>query len=60
MTSIRRGAFAVEVHTVTAPDQTRRILLQLPDGFILLRADDAAQVAAMLLDASDQLTREEP
>jgi hypothetical protein len=50
--------FPIEVRTVASPDGLRRVLLQLPDGFVLLNAEDADVLAVMLQEASEELLRE--
>jgi hypothetical protein len=47
-----RGRFKVEVDPTVAPDGQEMVLLQLPDGHILMTAEDARRVAAMLEDAA--------
>lgn len=45
---------AVEVRIAADPDGNPAILLQLPDGFVLIRhAEHAREVAAALSEAAD-------
>lgn len=60
MSGIRRGRIRVEVRIVDDPTGEPAILLQLPDGFVLLkRADEALGLGALLIDAAYELRREE-
>lgn len=52
----REGWMDVEVHIVPDPTGRPAILLQLPDGFVLIkRAEHARAVAHALLEAADDL-----
>lgn len=50
-----RGPHAVEVRIATAPDGTSMVLLQIPDGYMLLSAGDARRVGASLVAAAAEL-----
>jgi hypothetical protein len=43
----------IVVRWTVDPEGVDRILLQLPDGFVLLTAPDARRVASLLLDTAD-------
>ena len=59
MTITRHGAMGVDVRIATTPDGAPAILLQLPDGFVLLpRPNDARAIAAALTAAADTLDPE--
>lgn len=49
------GPMAVVVRVAWAPDRRARVLLQLPDGYILIPAPDARRLAATLLDVADEV-----
>lgn len=50
------GRFDVVVGVVSAPDGTRGVLLQLPDGWVIgTNPAEIRQTAAALLDAADTL-----
>ena len=46
----RRGDFEVEVRPAIAPDGRTMVLLQLPDGHILMNPEDATKVALLIID----------
>lgn len=43
-----QGRFPIEVSATTAPDGRTMVLLQLPDGHVLMTPNDARKVAALL------------
>lgn len=55
MSSPRRGLTVVEVRLAKDPEGEVRVLLQLPDSFVLLWADDARAVALAMLAACDEV-----
>lgn len=57
--SARPGSpVAIGVRPVESPDKVRRVLLQLPDGFVLLSPVAAREVADMLAAAATELEHE--
>jgi hypothetical protein len=48
-------AIAVTVRVVPSPDGRARVLLQLPDGFVLLTAGPARDIAGRLIVCADEL-----
>lgn len=57
----REGWMNVEVHIVADPTGQPAILLQLPDGFVLIkRPEHAREVAHALLEAADDLGKVRP
>lgn len=48
----RRRLVPIEVRSTTAPDGRPAVLLQLPDGFVLLNLEDASEVAQRLVEAA--------
>ena len=44
-----RGPVDVQVRAATAPDGARNVLLQLPDGYVLMSPVDATRIAHLLL-----------
>ncbi len=55
--TLRSGPVSVEVRVAVGPDGSRRVLLQLPDGYLLTRPDDARTLAGMLEDAAAEADR---
>ena len=56
MTVTRTGAMGVEVRITQTSDGTPAVLLQLPDGFVVMpRANDARAIAKALTAAADTL-----
>lgn len=56
----RKGWMAVEVRITADPTGRPAILLQLPDGFVLIKhAEHAREVAQALLAAADDLSHAE-
>lgn len=55
--SARHGPLEVRSGAVLDPNGERRVLLQLPDGFVLLWPDDARSVADLLRAAADEVER---
>jgi len=51
---------AVECRVAWAPDATARVLLQLPDAYVLMYPADARRVAAMLLAVADAVDEIQP
>lgn len=56
---MNRRAVPIEVRPAKAPDGEQMVLLQLPDGFTLMTSHDARRVAAMLLNAADEVDEDE-
>lgn len=54
----RRAWHRVETDVVTSPDGRRMVLIQLPDGHLLLTASDARFFAAMVAATADDLDAE--
>lgn len=52
---LSRGRFAVVVQPVEAPDGSARVLLQLPDGMMLLLPKDARALAALLTTVAEEV-----
>ena len=50
-----RGTFPVEVRAATAPDGSAMVLLQIPDGYLLMTATGARLVAELLDAAADEV-----
>lgn len=44
----------VECGVVPHPSGTPGVLLQLPDGFVVMRPEDARRVAAMLTETAEE------
>jgi hypothetical protein len=44
---------AVEVRPAVAPDGRTLVLVQLPNGFVLLTPDDARRLAALIVVVAD-------
>jgi hypothetical protein len=53
--SAQSRELAVRVAVVKDPALKLGVLLQLPDGYVVLSLSDATRVAAALLDAGDEL-----
>ena len=58
MTGWRHGVHEVTVRRAVAPDRSVRVLLQLPDGYLLMRTDDARTVADALTEVADHVDAE--
>jgi hypothetical protein len=54
----QRGQIPVSVGIATAPDGSRMVLLQLPDGHVLMGPRDAISVAHMLAVAAVEVMEE--
>ena len=50
-----RGTFPVEVRAATAPDGSAMVLLQIPDGYLLMTGTGARLVAELLDAAADEV-----
>lgn len=50
-----RQPIPVVIRPATAPDGTQNVLLQLPDGFVLMGTADARQLAKRLLSVADEV-----
>jgi hypothetical protein len=50
-----RGRFPIEVSATTAPDGRTMVLLQLPDGHVLMTSDDARKIAALLTLTAEEV-----
>ncbi len=53
-----RGPVPVEVRVATAPDGEINVLLQLPDGYVLMHPDAAEIVAANIVDMAAEAVRQ--
>lgn len=51
----KRRPIRVEVSAVADPDGNRGVLLQFPDGWMVLTPDNARTVADMLHDVADEV-----
>lgn len=51
----RRGVHAVVVRRVVDSAGSTRVLLQLPDGFMLVWPADARLIAGMLVEVADEI-----
>ena len=51
----RHGPTSIEVRATIAPDGTRRVLLQLEDGYVLLLPVDAAELARILHVVAEEI-----
>jgi hypothetical protein len=51
----RRGIHAVLVTRAAGPDGSARVLIQLPDGYILVQPADARTIAAMLVEVAGEI-----
>lgn len=51
----RRGWVRVETDVVTSPDGRRMVLIQLPDGHVLVTAEDARTIAGMIESTAYEL-----
>jgi hypothetical protein len=47
-----RRLVPVEVRPVTAPDGRPGVLVQLPDGFVVVNPEDAVELAMRMVDAA--------
>lgn len=47
--------YEVTIRPATAPDGGRGVLLQLPDGYVLVGPGDAEELAARLVQAAAQV-----
>ena len=45
----------MRVMPAVSPDGAARVLLQLPDGYILLLPADARTISAMLVEVADEI-----
>jgi len=55
MSAEKRERLAVRVAVVKDPAKKLGVLLQLPDGYVVLSLDDARRVATALIDAGHDL-----
>lgn len=53
------GEYEIEVKIVTDPADRRRVLLQLPFGYILPDADEAQLLGEYLIEAAKKLREEQ-
>ena len=53
--SAEKRRIAVRVKVVRDPEKQLGVLLQLPDGYVVLSLDDARRVATALIDAGHEL-----
>ena len=57
MSEPRRGRFPVKVRATDAPDGRVLVLLQLPDGYVLITTADARNVAGTLVEVADEIEK---
>lgn len=55
----QRGPQRVEVRQVADPDGQPAVLLQLPDGWLVVTPREARRVAGLLLAVADEIVRHE-
>jgi hypothetical protein len=55
MSAEKRERLAVRVSVVRDPEQKFGVLLQLPDGYVVMSLADARRITAALLNACDEL-----
>lgn len=53
-----RGPVEVEVRPTEAPDGRMNVLLQLPDGYVVMHPSDARDIAARLTIAAEEAESE--
>lgn len=51
----QRGPQHVEVTVVTNPEGELAVLLQLPNGYLVCKPDDARHLAGMLAETADEV-----
>lgn len=54
MSERRRSLVPVEIRPVAAPDGRPGVLVQLPDGFVVVNPEDAPVLAQRLLEAAGE------
>jgi len=54
------GSVPVEVRPAVDPQGVPGVLLQLPDGWVVMKPDGARKVGAMLINTADEVESHEP